>query len=417
MPTLRLITAGILTLLLLFTIPAFPRTWHVQNDGTGDAPTIQAGIDSTVSGDSVLVAPGTYFENINFLGKDVVVKSLQGPEATKLVGNTQVETATVAMRSGEGSGAVIQGFTITGGRTGVNIRDAQGMVLGNIIEENQGAGGVFCSTVNSQVTLSPMIKDNVIRNNIADTNGGGIGVDGYLTPRILGNVIVGNRTGFGDGGGIYLIFITPGAIVSGNRVEGNVAADHGGGIYAGWGTNGSGSASIEIFQNIIRGNIAHGRAADFEGGGGIWLGATGGSIHHNTIVGNSSSDDAGGAGGGIAVVEETSVVIEQNIIAFSPVGKAISCFSSTPVLRNNLAWANQPEDIGGICAPFWDNNGNIIANPQFCDTTSGDFSLASSSPAMLHPAGPLGAIATPGCAGTPIRRTTWGTIKTKFYWH
>ena len=35
--------------------PASGRTWHIFNDGTGDAHTVQAGIDSAAVGDTVLV--------------------------------------------------------------------------------------------------------------------------------------------------------------------------------------------------------------------------------------------------------------------------------------------------------------------------------------------------------------------------
>ena len=45
---------------LFWPIGAFSRTWYVRNDGTGDAPTIQAAVDSASSGDTVLVGPGTY---------------------------------------------------------------------------------------------------------------------------------------------------------------------------------------------------------------------------------------------------------------------------------------------------------------------------------------------------------------------
>ena len=45
-----------------------------------DEPTIQAGIDAAMNGDEIVVAPDTYFETINFLGKAITVRSSDGPE-------------------------------------------------------------------------------------------------------------------------------------------------------------------------------------------------------------------------------------------------------------------------------------------------------------------------------------------------
>jgi hypothetical protein len=59
------------------------RTWHIRADGTGDAPTIQAGVDSAVAGDIVLVAPGTHYvvDRID-IPSGIVVTSESGPAVT-----------------------------------------------------------------------------------------------------------------------------------------------------------------------------------------------------------------------------------------------------------------------------------------------------------------------------------------------
>ncbi len=96
---------------IVFTIPvlAFPATIKVP----GDYPTIQAGIDVAVDGDTVLVAPGTYKENIDFKGKAITVKSEQGPYVTIIDANQNGRVVT--FNHGEGPGSVLDGFTIQNG--------------------------------------------------------------------------------------------------------------------------------------------------------------------------------------------------------------------------------------------------------------------------------------------------------------
>jgi hypothetical protein len=72
---------------LVVASSAEARTWHVFEDGSGDAPTIHAAIDSSTSGDVVLVSPGTYFEHIEFSGKDIRLVSATGPESTIIDGS------------------------------------------------------------------------------------------------------------------------------------------------------------------------------------------------------------------------------------------------------------------------------------------------------------------------------------------
>ena len=89
-------------------------TWRVELDGSGDAPFIQAAIDSSSHGDLVLVGPGTYFEHLNFKGKNIWLKSFAGAEVTILDGNWQAGSV-IQLVSGETNDAIVDGFTVTHG--------------------------------------------------------------------------------------------------------------------------------------------------------------------------------------------------------------------------------------------------------------------------------------------------------------
>jgi hypothetical protein len=121
-----------------------------------DFPTIQQGIDSSISGDTILVQPGTYTENINFSGKNIIVASLfLTTQDTSYIDSTIIDGGSagsvVTIESGEDSTAVITGFTIQNGN----------YIYG---------GGVYCDST------QPIIEYNIIRSNYADAwyAGGGI---------------------------------------------------------------------------------------------------------------------------------------------------------------------------------------------------------------------------------------------------
>ncbi len=68
-----------LFLFVLFIAPGFIFTFEARAtviNVPDDQPTIQAGIEASASGDTVLVQPDTYLENIDFNGKNIVVGSL-----------------------------------------------------------------------------------------------------------------------------------------------------------------------------------------------------------------------------------------------------------------------------------------------------------------------------------------------------
>ena len=85
-----------------------------------DQPTIQQGIDASVNGDTVLVQPGNYVENINYNGKNITVASLfLTTQDTTYISETIIDGnqngSVVTFESGEDSTTVLAGFTIQNG--------------------------------------------------------------------------------------------------------------------------------------------------------------------------------------------------------------------------------------------------------------------------------------------------------------
>ncbi len=204
----------------------------------------------------VLVAPGTYLENINFKGKNITVAShfilneeLEYIKNTIIDGSNPVNpdsASCVSFRSGEGPEAVIQGFTITGG-TGTKWVDPN-----NPGYTWRGGGGVF--TFRS----SPTIKNNIIINNnvtnvtgVNGAQGGGtLSYDG--NPLILNNLIMQNEARYGAG----IVIDYSGGVIKNNIIYKNIGGqDYGGG---GFWSIGNGSSPIIIENNHIIENSVSG---------------------------------------------------------------------------------------------------------------------------------------------------------------
>ncbi len=390
---------------LLMPSGAVARTWNISADGTSDAPTIQAGIDSAAVGDTVLVGPGTYYENILFRGRDIVLKGLAGPEATIIHGSPTViptglwaapiqlgvnpdgtphylspeafRGTVVSIENGETRSTVLEGFTITGGYMGILVNDASPTVRGNTVTANSATfhgevGAGIAAASNPQTPLSPVIEDNIVSDNYVNGTGSGI-VCSDIVATVRHNTVIGNWAEAGDGGGIYCVSCRIGSVVSDNLVQGNVAGDKGGGIFVAANAT---DEFVTVERNLVIDNVSGGNQYVLVAGAGIGLEAGNALITHNTIVGSRVTGSLGSVGGGIGITFASNVTIEDNIIAYTHSGGGIGCLNgATPVIRNNLVWQNGDGDATGDCTSWPGTDGNIAADPVFCDTTSGDWSV------------------------------------------
>jgi hypothetical protein len=142
-------------------VPTYSGTvWYVattgsdDNNGSEENPfaTIQHGIDAASDGDLVLVQAGTYVENINYNGKNIVVQG-ENRETTIIDGNQNGSVAT--FNNGESSTAILSRFTLRNGY------------------QNPKGGGIYISGA------TPQLEYLIITENIADPvldsgSGGGV---------------------------------------------------------------------------------------------------------------------------------------------------------------------------------------------------------------------------------------------------
>jgi len=374
---LRALSAAGFAVLAMGILGAMPATAANVLNVPGTYSTIQAAIDASANGDTVMVAPGTYFENIDFKGKLITVQSAQGPTVTTIDGSNLAPV--VNFSTNETSAAVIQGFTLQHGNAtaafgyegaGVHINGASPTVAGNVITANTScADGVGISVE----FASPTIRDNTITGNSKQSgcsgqNGGGIYVRGAASAQIIHNSITNNTTDFG--GGISL-FAAGTPTLFNNTISNNNAGYYGGGIYI---VNQSDAA---IVQNVIAGN------SSASTGGGVYLltpsGTRGPLFVNNTVSGNSGAESGFYLSGFDAQVQ-----LFNNIVAAASTVPAVLCdttYSTTPpVFDHNDLFNSAGPAASGSCAQVAGTAGNISADPKF--VASGDFHLQSSSPSI-----------------------------------
>jgi hypothetical protein len=228
----------------------------VHNTTTNTVYTsIQAAIDASSPGDTIIACPDTYYENIVFKGKSITVQSVD-PEDPDIVAATIIDgnQAGTVVRFSSMDDSTLAGFTIQNGYSGgtPTVDAGGGIVITNnstsIIEYNKiinntaDYGGGFFLTHNS----SPTIRYNIIKDNQAIQSGGGIDMN-YCHPTIEYNEFI-NNTAYSSGG---IRVLNGTAVIRGNTMAYNAAETYGGAI-------GVQNSEVTLEDNIFNHNKAYG---------------------------------------------------------------------------------------------------------------------------------------------------------------
>ncbi len=357
---------------------ASAETWYVNAGATqprdgksfeAGFETIQEGIDAASPGDTVIVAEGTYVENIQFKGKNITLGSTEPTDPT-VVENTVIDGkrsgSVVAFAGTEDETCVLSGFTIRKGRAdhgggicgGTEFDHTHATIENNIISANSagdGGGLAYCDGA---------IQNNVITGNMSWREWrGGAGL--YDCDGTIENNTISGNSATGDwnsGGGLRSCDGT----IQNNTITGNRARSAGGlancsGVIQNNTISGNPGGGLSECYATIQNNIISGNTAKW-GSGGLyqchWI------IRNNTVFGNSL-EDAGAAGGGMADCKGTI----QNCIIWGNRGLCQISDCSVPIYSCIQAWTG-----GG--------QGNIAHHPYFVDAPNGDYHLKSWSPCI-----------------------------------
>ncbi len=423
---------------------------YTSRDPIGN-PSIISG-DPGVSGlkFEVSTGPGTVVDGFEI--RDCGGQNYGGiPYNARYGGGVSLNQASPTLRNLVLTNNTVGGSGELGCGGGLNANQSSAVLENITFTGNAAVYGAALFAYNSDLTLTDCILDAnspIIDNPANPALGGGIHlVDSDIT---LNNCQINGHVETVQGGGIYAVGSSgvSNVTMTGGSVSGNTAQDSGGGIYQSGGSlmltrvavTGNGPSTTATFmygggiyatgatadldslevsgnqaqigagafvsaspQADIRHSLIAGNAASFYGGALAYEDNATGTIAFNTMTGNSGT----GAGGAGLYVNTSAPFIENNIVAFNTGGASFGNGMTLNAVPSSLAcndvFGNDNLAYTGVADPTG-TDGNIAADPQFCDVPGGDYTISPASPCAAAQSGGCGLIGAfeASCGGSPV---------------
>ncbi|MCF7919980.1 MAG: T9SS type A sorting domain-containing protein [Candidatus Cloacimonetes bacterium] len=298
-----------------------------------DYLTIQVAINYAENGDSIIVSPGTYYENIELHYKNLIIGSFylitqDESYIAQTVINGEQDDYVLEIRGGSSYDNLITGFTITGGDAivggGIYCYGADYTFSHLVISDNHAlhyGGGFYCRS-GSNINL----ENVVIEGNFCDEKGGGISVS-FWSIIIMDNVMIRNNEAI-NGGGIYC----DESLINMNNSTIRDNRSH----------EGAGIKTYESDCYLYNSKIVSNNASN--SGGGMYINRTDAHYSNVLITGNTAESQ----GGGLCIMSFSTLRFDPvnrcniyfNNINSRTVGNDISSYVSIDVIVDTFTVVN-----------------------------------------------------------------------------